>query len=157
MSENKQLFEHYVRIGGTDVRGDLATPYALAQIRGIGIRLAKLITKKAGIPLDLRMGYLSEEEIEKLKEYIEDPKKLNLPHFYLNRQRDIETGEDRHLTSQDLIIIWKEDIDRMKKTRSNKGIRHSLGLKVRGQRTKATGRRSGRAVGVSKRRERTVK
>lgn len=157
MSDNKLLFEHYVRIGGTDVRGDLATPYALAQIRGIGIRLAKLITKKVGIPLDLRMGYLSDEEIEKLKEYIEDPMKLNLPHYYLNRQRDIETGENRHLVSQDLIISLKEDIDRMKKTRSNKGIRHSLGLKVRGQRTKATGRRSGRAVGVSKRRERVMK
>lgn len=156
MTDSKQLFEHYVRISGADVRGDLATPYAIAQVRGIGIRLAKLITKKAGIPLNLRMGYLSEEEIEKLKEYIEDPLKLNLPSYYLNRQRDIETGEDRHLVSQDLVISLKEDIDRMKKTRSIKGIRHSLGLKVRGQRTKATGRRSGRAVGVSKRRERAT-
>jgi small subunit ribosomal protein S13 len=37
----------------------------------------------------------------------------------------------------------------MKDIRTWKGIRHSLGLKVRGQRTRTTGR-SGKAVGVKK-------
>jgi len=150
MSEEKQLFEQLVRIGGSDISGDLATPYALAKVKGIGIRLAKLITKKAGIPLNLRLGYLSREEIDKLKNYVEDPLQLDIPLYYVNRQKDVETGEYKHLIGQDLVISRKEDIDRMKKTRSYKGIRHSLGLKVRGQRTKSTGRTSGRAVGVSK-------
>ncbi|MGV9142155.1 MAG: 30S ribosomal protein S13, partial [Promethearchaeota archaeon] len=39
-----------------------------------------------------------------------------------------------------LEISTKRDIDRMKKIKSYKGIRHSLGLKVRGQKTKSTGR-----------------
>ena len=43
----------------------------------------------------------------------------------------------------------KSDIDFMTDIRSWKGIRHSLGLKVRGQRTRTTGRK-GRAVGVAK-------
>jgi small subunit ribosomal protein S13 len=41
----------------------------------------------------------------------------------------------------------KNDVDRMKKTHSTKGIRHHLGLRVRGQRTRTTGR-GGKTVGV---------
>jgi len=48
-----------------------------------------------------------------------------------------------------LALRVKADIDFMKELRSWKGTRHSLGLKVRGQRTKSTGRK-GRAVGVKK-------
>ncbi|MEM4165256.1 MAG: 30S ribosomal protein S13 [Nitrososphaerales archaeon] len=49
----------------------------------------------------------------------------------------------------DLELAVKNDIEREKMVGSWRGIRHSLGLKVRGQRTRTTGRK-GRTVGVRK-------
>ncbi|KAL0150887.1 hypothetical protein M9458_053806, partial [Cirrhinus mrigala] len=43
----------------------------------------------------------------------------------------------------------REDLERLKKIRAHRGLRHFWGLRVRGQHTKTTGRR-GRTVGVSK-------
>ena len=43
----------------------------------------------------------------------------------------------------------REDLERMKKIRCNRGLRHFLGHKVRGQKTKSTGR-TGRTLGVTK-------
>ena len=48
-----------------------------------------------------------------------------------------------------MALSVKTDVDFMTDIRTWKGIRHSLGLKVRGQRTRTTGRK-GRAVGVAK-------
>jgi len=56
-----------------------------------------------------------------------------------------------HLLSSDLVLRTKMDIDLMKKIKSWKGYRHAYGLKVRGQRTRTTGR-TGKTVGVSKKR-----
>jgi len=68
-----------------------------------------------------------------------------------NRRKDTQTGRDLHLLASDLTLREREDIDLMRETRSWKGERHSLGLKVRGQRTKTTARK-GRSVGVSRKR-----
>jgi len=70
----------------------------------------------------------------------------------MNRRKDRTTGEDFHLIGPDLALQKKEDITFMQNIRTWKGIRHSLGLKVRGQRTKTTGR-TGRSVGVRRTRE----
>lgn len=43
----------------------------------------------------------------------------------------------------------REDLERMKKSRNHRGLRHFWGLKVRGQRTKSTGR-TGKTLGVTK-------
>lgn len=43
----------------------------------------------------------------------------------------------------------REDLERLKKIRAHRGLRHYWGVRVRGQHTKTTGRR-GRTVGVSK-------
>jgi len=75
-----------------------------------------------------------------------------MPVWMLNRRNDTYTGENRHLTGTDLILSNKEDINLMKKIRSYKGIRHERGLRVRGQRTRSTGR-TGAIVGVSRKRE----
>jgi small subunit ribosomal protein S18e len=53
------------------------------------------------------------------------------------------------LTSSNLDSKLREDLERMKKIRAHRGLRHYWGLRVRGQHTKTTGRR-GRTVGVSK-------
>jgi small subunit ribosomal protein S13 len=65
----------------------------------------------------------------------------------INRRNDYETGEDKHLIESDLEMCLREDLNRMRKTRSYKGRRHELGLPVRGQRTKSTFRK-GSSVGV---------
>ena len=73
-----------------------------------------------------------------------------VPKWLLNRQKDYDTGEDIHPVSIDLKMLHEDDINRMKKIKSYKGVRHASGHKVRGQRTYSNGRR-GLALGVSKR------
>jgi len=142
-------FRHILRITDTDVDGTLKAPYALKKIKGISLSLANAILKKAGINPDIRAGFLTEAEVEKIEEIIEEPTKFGLSNWLLNRRKDLETGKDTHLISADLVLRTKVDIEQMKEIRSWRGYRHSYGLKVRGQRTKTTGR-TGKAVGVKK-------
>ena len=80
---------------------------------------------------------------------IQDPKSQNFPTWFLNRQKDVETGEDMHLVTSDIAFNLRNDIEREKGVFSWRGYRHMYGLKVRGQRTRCTGRKGG-AVGVAK-------
>ena len=142
-------FRHILRIVDTDVDGTLKAPYALRKIKGISLNLANAILKKAGIDPDMRAGFLTEAEVEKIEDIIKDPTRYGLPNWFLNRRKDLETGKDVHLISADLILRTKMDIEMMKEIRSWRGYRHAYGLKVRGQRTRTTGR-TGKAVGVKK-------
>lgn len=142
-------FRHRLRITDTDVDGTLKTSYALAKIKGISLSLANAILKKTGINSDRRAGFLTEAEIEKIEDVIKDPARNGLPSWLLNRRKELETGKDMHLTSADLVLKTKMDIEKMKEIKSWRGYRHAYGLKVRGQRTKTTGR-AGKALGVKK-------
>jgi small subunit ribosomal protein S13 len=142
-------FRHIVRITDTDIDGTLKTRYALAKIRGISLSLANAILKKAGISSDVRAGFLTEAEVDKIEEIVKEPVKFGLPSWLLNRRKDLETGKDMHLISADLVLRTKMGIDQMKEIKSWRGYRHAYGLKVRGQRTKTTGR-MGKALGVKK-------
>jgi small subunit ribosomal protein S13 len=142
-------FRHIVRITDTDVDGTLKALYAIAKIKGISLSLANAIIKKAGINSEARAGFLTEAEVEKIEEIIKEPKKFGLPSWLLNRRKDSETGKDVHLISADLVLRTKMGIDQMKEIKSWRGYRHAYGLKVRGQRTKTTGR-MGKALGVKK-------
>ncbi|MDD5650977.1 MAG: 30S ribosomal protein S13, partial [Candidatus Nanoarchaeia archaeon] len=66
-----------------------------------------------------------------------------------NRRKDPETGEDQHVISTDLKMKKDFDIKMMRKMKSYKGMRHSFGLPVRGQRTRAHFRH-GKSLGVAK-------
>jgi len=140
-------FRHIVRIIDTDVDGTLKAPYALTKIKGVNLNLTNVILKKAGINADVRAGFLTETEVEKIEEIIKDPARHGLPSWLLNRRKDLKTGKDMHLISADLVLRTKMDIDQMKEIKSWRGYRHAYGLKVRGQRTRTTGRK-GKAVGV---------
>jgi len=142
-------FQHIIRFAGTDINGTQPVTYALTSIKGVGIKLANAIIEKSGISPEARMGFLSSAEVEKIEDIITNPVKYGIPIWLLNRRKDVETGNDLHLLGSDLILQTKNDIDQMKKIRSWKGFRHSYGLKVRGQRTKTTGRK-GKAIGVKK-------
>ena len=146
MSED---FRYRLRVIGTDVDGTLKTEYALTKIKGISLSLANAILKKTGVSPDKRAGFLTETEIERIEELIKDPAKSSLPSWLLNRRKELETGKDLHLVSADLVLKTKMDIERMKEIKTWRGYRHAYGLKVRGQRTKTTGR-AGKALGVKK-------
>src|SRR5207245_8674424 len=71
------------------------------------------------------------------------------PSWFLNRRKDIDSGKDLHLITSDIEFNVRNDIEREKNMNSWRGFRHTYGLKVRGQRTRTTGRKGG-AVGVRK-------
>lgn len=142
-------FQHIIRFAGTDIEGTQPVTYALTSVKGIGIKLANAIVEKSGINPETRIGLLSAADVEKIEDITSNPTKYGIPGWLLNRRKDVETGENLHLLGTDLILQEKNDIDQMKKIRSWKGFRHSYGLKVRGQRTKTTGRK-GKAIGVKK-------
>ena len=142
-------FQHIIRFAGTDIKGTQPVTYALTSIKGVGIKLATAIVEKSGIDPKTRMGFLSNSEVEKIQDIATNPSKYGIPEWLLNRRKDLDTGKDIHMLGTDLIVQTKNDIDQMKKIRSWKGFRHSYGLKVRGQRTKSTGR-AGKAMGVKR-------
>ena len=144
-----QEYRHILRIMGTDMQGTLKTVYALTNIKGLSLSLSNAILKKAEVNPDVRVGFLTETEINKIEDIIKEPTKYNLPNWLFNRRKDAETGKDTHLTSADLILRAKTDIDQEKAIRSWRGYRHAYGLKVRGQHTKTTGR-AGKSLGVKK-------
>lgn len=150
MSQSEGGFRYIVRVAGTDLDGRKKLAYGLSGIKGIGYTTAYVLLKRIGIDPEKRTGFLTEEEVEKIERAMSQisGEKI-LPAWMLNRRKDIETGEDMHLIGSELIFKVKQDIEREKKIKSWKGIRHSLGLKVRGQRTHTTGR-LGVTVGVSK-------
>jgi small subunit ribosomal protein S13 len=145
-------FRHIVRIRGTDIDGSKKLAYGLAKISGVGINFARAVIKAAGLSPDLRIGMLSDEDVKRIEEIISDPAKSGIPSFLFNRRKDLETGLDKHLHGSDLAIRWKMDIDFLKSIKCWRGIRHALGLKVRGQHTRTTGRK-GKTVGVRRKRQ----
>ena len=142
-------FNYIVRLHGTNIDGTKMVPYAITEVKGVGVRLARAIVKQLGLDETERLGALSEAEVRQLERALEDPLSVGVPRWMLNRQKAPEAGVDLHLLSSELDLRVKEDIDLMRETRSWKGERHARGLKVRGQRTKTTGR-TGRSIGVSR-------
>lgn len=147
----KDEIKYIVRIANTDLDGTSTVEYALTGIKGISLRTSKILSRKAEVDPHAVMGYLPPEQIDRLKNVV-DNLEANIPVWMLNRRKDIYTGEDKHLIGVDLTLGVKEDINLMKKMRSYKGIRHERGQKVRGQRTKSTGR-TGATVGVIRKKE----
>jgi len=144
-----QEYRHILRIMGTDVQGTLKTVYALTKIKGVSLSLASAILKKANVNPDLRVGFLTETDLNKIEEIIQDPTKYGLPTWLFNRRKDADSGKVVHMISADLVLRTKTDVDDEKAMRSWRGYRHAYGLKVRGQRTKTTGR-AGKSLGVKK-------
>jgi len=138
-----------VRIVGNDIPGERKMIVGLTQIRGVGYMFANTILNFLKINPNERIGYLSSEQIKSIENVIKNPATSNFPSWFLNRRKDVETGEDKHLITSDIAFTVRNDIEREKTSGSWRGIRHMFGLKVRGQRTRCTGRKGG-AVGVAK-------
>ena len=147
-----QNYRHLVRIGGVDIEGDMPAIFGLTRIKGVSYSLANAILTIAGIDKQKLIGFLTDEEIQKIEEILSDPVSHGIPWWLVNRQRDPETGKNLHYIGSQLVLRTKKDIELMIKIKSWKGIRHALGLKVRGQRTRTTGRK-GLTVGVQKKKK----
>jgi small subunit ribosomal protein S13 len=144
-------YKHIVRLSGSDIDGHENVLQGLTRIRGVGLRLSRAIIIKLGIDPTQRFGFLKDSDIKKIEKIIKDPVASDLPDWYVNRQRDRMSGKMLHLTGSDLDFAHRNDIDRLRRIKSWRGVRHSLGLRVRGQHTRTTGR-GGMAVGVSRKR-----
>ncbi|KAF3925172.1 hypothetical protein ABW20_dc0102229 [Dactylellina cionopaga] len=149
VAAEKSNFQYILRLLNTNVDGKQKVMYAMTKIGGVGRRYSNLVCKKADIDLSKRAGELTIEELERIITIIQDPTAYKIPTWFLNRQRDIVDGKNSQILANGLQSKLREDLERLKKIRCHRGLRHYWGLRVRGQHTKTTGRR-GRTVGVSK-------
>ena len=92
---------------------------------------------------------MTEKDCQTIQNIIADPQGHGIPLWFLNRRNDFKDGTDSQLVANNLETKLRENLERLKKCRSNRGLRHYWGLKVRGQHTKTTGRR-GATMGVTK-------
>ena len=121
----------------------------LTQIKGLGFMFATAILDTLKINPNSNIGNLTDENVQGIEKIITDPIANNIPIWFLNRRKDIETGADLHLLTSDIPFTLRNDIERERIAASWRGYRHLSGLKVRGQRTRTSGRKGG-AVGVAK-------
>jgi len=128
-----------VRLLGKDVRGDIKIKSAMTKINGISWSVSNVVCKMLKLDEKRNIQELSKEELGVIESFMKNPK---LPTFLKNRRNDLDSGEDLHISGIDLKLRKEFDLKRMKKIRSYKGIRHMVGLPVRGQRTKANFRRN---------------
>ncbi|MFC7076316.1 MULTISPECIES: 30S ribosomal protein S13 [Haloarcula] len=145
--EEEEDIRYFVRIGQTDLDGTKSVERALTELNGIGTRAARLIAQKAEVDRRAVFGKLDDDVIDNVVEHVESFAD-DVPDWMTNHQKDYFTGETTHETGNDLNLTRRQDINRMKMIDSYRGIRHQRGQKVRGQRTKSTGRTEG-TIGVN--------
>ena len=106
------------RIAGVDLPNEKRVEIGLTYIFGIGLTTSKKILAETGINPDTRVKDLTEDDISKLREYID---------------HNLQVEGDRRRT-----IAF--DIKRLIEIGSYRGLRHRKGLPVRGQRSKTNAR-----------------
>lgn len=153
--KTEKVMQNIIRLGETNLDGNKPVRDAILQIKGVSFSLSNAISKVSPFA-DRKVGDLSEEEIKKLDDMINNPQNYNIPSWMYNRRKDFETGEDKHLAVSRLELTQKMDIGREKKLRSYRGIRHMAGLPVRGQRTRGSFRTGG-TLGVSRKKAKEAK
>jgi small subunit ribosomal protein S13 len=138
-----------VRVAGKDLNGDQPLRRAIVGIRGVRFGMGRAICHVSGLG-NKKVGDLSAEEISTIETMLKNPSNYGVPSWVLNRRGDPAEGTDRHIVSADLDLTHKMDINELKKKRCYKGVRHTAGLPVRGQRTRSSFRKSGKSVGVNR-------
>ncbi|MFT4311515.1 MAG: 30S ribosomal protein S13 [Candidatus Woesearchaeota archaeon] len=144
-------FKHIIRVANTDLQGNKQILVAMKKIKGVDVVFSNAALGIAGIDKTKKAGDLIDAEIQKINQILSDPLSFGIPEWMLNRRQDYETGEDTHITGPNLKLVKEDDIKRLKKIKSYKGLRHQWGLTVRGQRTKSNFRRNkGKVMGVKR-------
>lgn len=119
------------RIAGVDIPRDKPTEISLTYIFGVGRQSAAKAVTAAGIKAGTRVRDLTDDEVVKLREYVEENFKIE--------------GDLRREVSQ--------NVKRLMEIGCYRGLRHRVGLPVRGQRTHTNARsRKGprKQVGIKK-------
>ncbi len=151
-------FNYILRLADSDVDGLTRIGMGLTSVKGVGVRTALAICKLAEVDKEKLGGHLTDAEQDKIRAVIDDyPKKLEYVRngsvegrdWMLNRQRDIETGDELHLFSVDVSMTQDDDIARLRATKAYRGLRHAARKRVRGQRTRSNGR-TGLTLGVQR-------
>lgn len=145
-----ESFESLIRILGYDIPGSKKLYPGLTRIKGVSWSIANVACIKLNIPRDKKISDLSKDEIARIEKFLKNPE---MSDFLKNHRFMPETGETKHLVATDLDMTKDFDIRRLKKIKSYKGVRHSFGLPVRGQRTRAHFRKRGSATGIKRKKE----
>jgi small subunit ribosomal protein S13 len=146
--------DRVIRILSTDVEGRSSIYSGLTRVKGISWALSKAICKKLGFDQRKKIGSLTEKELEKVLEFA---KNADVPEYLKNRQKDFDTGENKHLIGGDLDLKKDFDIKRLKKVKTYRGLRHGAGLPTKGQRTRSNFRMNrSKGAGIKKKKD-TVK
>ncbi|MGV8142483.1 MAG: 30S ribosomal protein S13 [Candidatus Pacearchaeota archaeon] len=141
------LAETLVRIYSKDIPGDRPLYVGLTYIKGISWSISNAMCHILKMDKKIKISNLTKEQIESIEAFLQKPQ---LYDYLKNHQRDYESGESKHILTNELDMTREFDIKRMKQIKSYKGMRHSLKQPVRGQRTRSHFRTIGVAVGVKK-------
>ncbi len=106
------------RLVGVDLPRDKRIEVGLTYIYGIGATTAKKILAETGVDPDIRVRDISEEDLSKIRDYI-------------NENLTVEGDLHREVN---------QNIKRLTEIGCYRGLRHRKGLPVRGQRTKTNAR-----------------
>lgn len=106
-----------IRISGIDLPEHKKVAYALQSIYGVGPALAEQVLQECNVDPHKRTRDLTNDEINRI-------------------QRALE----RIPTEGDLRRIVNDNVDRLKRVKAYRGMRHAMGLPVRGQRTRTNSR-----------------
>ena len=145
-------FSYIIRIADTDIDGQKPIVTALTSVKGIGMRTSAIICGLLDLDHTMLAGNMSVEIQEQLKSVIEDYASImgkNESFWMLNRQRDLESGDEVHQFGMDVKMTLNDDIERLRSVKAYRGVRHASRQKVRGQRGRSNGRR-GLTLGVQK-------
>jgi small subunit ribosomal protein S13 len=116
------------RIAGINIPQNKVVSIALTYIHGIGLYSSKKICKELNIPETTRVNKLSEEQVLKIREYI----------------------DSKHKVEGDLRRDISVNIKRLVDLATYRGSRHKKKLPVRGQRTHCNARtRKGKAIAIA--------
>ena len=116
------------RISGIDLPRDKRVEIALTYIFGVGLSRAQQAIAATGVNPDIRVRDLSDEDVTKLRGYI----------------------EDNYQVEGDLRRLEAMNIKRLADIGTYRGRRHRMGLPLRGQRTRTNARtRRGRRLTVA--------
>lgn len=105
------------RLAGVDLKDTIRLDFALTKLRGIGWVLSKKIIENLSLDPARRMSTLTSDEIAKISAKLEE-----------------------YTIEGDLARKIRADIKRLQAINSYRGLRHSRGLPVRGQRTRSNAR-----------------
>ena len=105
------------RISGIELSDKWRVDYALTKLKGLGWAKSAIVLSEAGIKETTRVKDLTTEDVAKITAALE-----------------------KHMVEGDLVRNIRENIQRLREIGAYRGVRHTRGLPVRGQRTKSNAR-----------------